>query len=50
MQSFTTIFSSAPGLMTAAGMLFMLGMGVFFIGYFIKHIREDGKRAATRDA
>lgn len=46
MGSFMTIFSSGPGLMTLAGMGFMLGMGVFFVAYFLKHIREDGERAA----
>lgn len=46
MRSFLTIFTSGPGLMTVAGMAFMLGMGVFFVRYFLKHMREDGERAA----
>ena len=44
MQAFKDIFSSSAGLMSAAGIAFMLGMGVYFIRYFIKHVREDGAR------
>ena len=32
--------------MSAAGIAFMLGMGVFFVRYFVKHIQEDSERAA----
>jgi hypothetical protein len=31
--------------MSAAGLAFMLGMGVFFILYFLKHIKEDTEHA-----
>jgi len=44
MQAFKDIFSSNAGLMSAAGIAFMLGMGVYFIRYFVKHMREDGAR------
>ena len=40
------LFTSGPGLMSAAGIVFMLGMGVFFVWYFLKHMRDDGERAA----
>jgi hypothetical protein len=46
MALFKELFSSNAGLMSAAGIAFMLGMGVFFIRYFMKHMREDGERAA----
>jgi len=36
--------------MTVAGLSFMLGVGVFFIRCFAKHMREDGARAATLKA
>lgn len=43
------LFGSNAGLMSAAGIAFVLGMGVFFIRYFRKHMREDGERAAQLD-
>lgn len=36
------------GLMSLAGIVFMIGMGVFFVRYFIRHMRED--EAAARQA
>jgi Protein of unknown function (DUF3149) len=45
MQAFQDLFSSGPGIMSAIGLAFMLGMGVFFVRYFLKHIREDSERA-----
>lgn len=45
MALFKELFSSNAGVMSAAGIAFMLGMGVFFIRYFMKHMREDGERA-----
>jgi hypothetical protein len=41
------LFTTDVGLMSVAGIAFMLGMGVFFIRYFLKHIQEDGDRAAA---
>ena len=38
-------------LMSLAGIVFMLGMGVFFVRYFLKHMREDeiaAKAAAAK--
>lgn len=40
------LFTTDVGLMTVIGLSFMMGMGVFFIRYFLKHMREDGERAA----
>lgn len=45
MTALKELFTSGPGLMSAAGIAFMLGMGVFFLRYFLKHIREDGEAA-----
>jgi hypothetical protein len=39
------LFTSDVGLMSIAGIAFMLGMGVFFLRYFLRHIREDAARA-----
>jgi hypothetical protein len=46
MRLFTDLLTTDVGLMSAGGIVFMLGMGVFFLRYFFKHIREDGERAA----
>lgn len=40
------LFTTDVGLMSVAGIAFMLGMGVFFVRYFLKHIREDSERVA----
>lgn len=41
MNVFKDLFTSDVGLMSAAGLLFMLGMGVFYIRYFLRHIAAD---------
>ena len=48
MSAFKELFTSGPGLMSVAGIAFMLGMGVFFLCYFLKHMREDGEAAARQ--
>ena len=48
MRLFNELMTTDGGLMSAAGILFMLGMGVFFLHYFIKHLREDKARAKQR--
>jgi hypothetical protein len=45
MHALQDFFSTDYGLMSAAGIAFMLGMGVFFLRYFLRHIREDGEAA-----
>jgi Protein of unknown function (DUF3149) len=42
------LFTTDVGLMTVIGLSFMMGMGVFFIRYFLKHMREDGEAAARQ--
>jgi uncharacterized membrane-anchored protein len=45
MKLFSDFFSTGPGIMSALVIAFMLGMGVFFVRYFVKHMDEDEKRA-----
>lgn len=47
MSAMKELFTTDVGLMSVGGIAFMLGMGVFFIRYFLKHIKEDGDRAAA---
>ena len=47
MRILTDLFSTDVGLMSIGGIVFMLGMGVFFVRYFMKHMREDGEAAAA---
>jgi hypothetical protein len=46
MQILKDLFTTDVGLMSAAGIAFMLGMAVFFVRYFLRRIREDGERAS----
>jgi hypothetical protein len=50
MQLVKDLFTSDVGLMSISGIVFMLGMGVFFVRFFAKHMREDeaNARAARR--
>ena len=45
MKLFSDFFSTGPGIMSALVIAFMVGMGVFFVRYFVKHMDEDEKRA-----
>lgn len=47
MHALRDLFTTDVGLMSIGGIAFMLGMGVFFIRYFQRHIREDAARAAA---
>lgn len=47
MHALNDLFTTDMGLMSMAGIAFMLGMGVFFVRYALKHIREDGDKAAA---
>jgi Protein of unknown function (DUF3149) len=46
MHALKDLFTSDVGLMSLSGTVFMLGMGVFFVRYFLRHMQEDGERAA----
>lgn len=44
MKLFSDFFSTGPGIMSALVLTFMLGMGVFFVRFFVKHMEEDERR------
>jgi hypothetical protein len=45
MHALRDFFSTDYGLMSAAGLALTLGLGVFFLRYFLRHIREDSAAA-----
>jgi Protein of unknown function (DUF3149) len=45
MHALKDLFTTDVGLMSVSGIAFMLGMGVFFVRYFIRHMHEDEARA-----
>lgn len=44
MKAWADFFSTDYGLMSAGVIAFTLGMGVFFVRFFLKHMREDEAR------
>jgi len=46
MRLFSELVTTDVGLMSLAGILFMLGMGGFYLRYFFKHMHDDAARAA----
>ncbi len=46
MRLFSELLTTDVGLMSATGLLFMLGMGVFYLRYFTTHMHDDEARAA----
>jgi hypothetical protein len=47
MHALKDLFTTDVGLMSVAGIAFMLGMGVFFVRYFLRHMQEDAAKAAA---
>ena len=45
MKLLTDLFSTDYGLMSITGIIFMLGMGVFFMRFFKRRMDEDARRA-----
>ena len=45
MHALKDLFTTDVGLMSIGGIAFMLGMGVFFIRYFLSHMQQDAERA-----
>ncbi len=45
MHALKDLFTSDVGLMSVAGIAFMLGMAAFFVRYFVTHMQEDEARA-----
>ena len=50
MHALRDLFTTDVGLMSIGGIAFMIGMGVFFVRYFLRHMEEDGARAAAASA
>lgn len=44
MTAFKDIFSSDAGLLSLAVFAIMLGMGAFYVRYFVRHMHEDEAR------
>lgn len=45
MHALKDFFLTDYGLMSAAVIVFMLGMGGFYVRFFLKHMHEDEARA-----
>ena len=48
MKAIADLFSTDYGLMSIAGIAFMIGMGVFFLRYFKQHMDADAAAEARR--
>ncbi len=44
MSVFKDLLSSDSGLLSLAVLVFMFGMGGFYVRYFLRHMREDEMR------
>jgi hypothetical protein len=44
MKLLNDLFSTDYGLMSISGIIFMRGMGVFFVRFFIRKMNEDSPR------
>jgi len=47
MAVFRDIFASDAGLLSLAVIAFMLGMGAFFVRYFLRHMHEDEAKSSS---
>lgn len=47
MRALSDLFTSDVGLMSLAGIIFVLGMAAFFVRFFIRHMHEDEARASA---
>jgi len=45
MKALTDLFSTDYGLMSVAGIVFMIFMGIWFIAFFKRKMKEDAKAA-----
>lgn len=48
MKAFELLFTSDVGLMSLTVLTITLGMGAFYLRYFLKHIKDDGAAAARQ--
>lgn len=44
MQAIKDLFTSDVGLLSLGSIAFVLGMAVYFVRYFLKHMHEDEAR------
>lgn len=47
MKALSDFFTTDYGLMSAAGIVFMLGMASWFTWYFVSHMHSDEQRMKT---
>jgi len=45
MKALSDLFSTDYGLMSVAGIVFMIGMGAWFLAFFKRKMAEDAKNA-----
>jgi hypothetical protein len=45
MQALKELVTTDVGLLSLGGIVFMLGMAVFFVRYFLQHMHEDEAKA-----
>jgi hypothetical protein len=50
MRALTELFTTDVGLLSFGAIAFMLGMGVFYVIYFVRHVRRDAERQQRRAA
>ncbi|MEY8688263.1 MAG: DUF3149 domain-containing protein [Leptothrix sp. (in: b-proteobacteria)] len=50
MHALTDFLSTDYGLMSAAVIAVTLGMGAFYVRFFLQHIKQDTEAAAKREA
>lgn len=48
MTAWKELLGSDVGLMSLGVIVFMLGMGAFFVRYFVRHVRDDTRRALAQ--
>jgi hypothetical protein len=48
MHALKDLFTSDVGLLSAGVIAFMLGMGVFFVRFFLRHMHDDEAAAGKR--
>ena len=48
MKLLQDLFTTDYGLMSISGIVFMLGMGVFFVRLFTRKMNEDARNAAAK--
>lgn len=47
-STMSSLLTSDVALMSLGGIAFMIGMGVFFVRFFLRHMQQDEARQAGR--